>query len=226
MNLFRLPKATLNALFAFGIAGLVVALTSKHTSLQPSSTATSEPKVTAPIADYAITPYTPSGYPKTFAKYGNRMPELESFRRKAAEKAASNETCDRVELAEISDQGTYSNMQFFVDCANETRFRFSESDLMDSNAAAVSEQNKALSASEAGRACADLIKANATHPSTVSINYFAAGSSHEELAVGNTRITVPFKAKNSFGTELEYLATCTFNPSSNNRGEITIAERS
>ena len=176
------------------------------------------------IDEYVLTPYTRASWPKTFDKYGDRMPQLERFRRLAAEAAARNSECDKVIASEISDQGTYSSMQFFVDCENMKRFRFSESELTAGNAVAASEESKAYSLSEATTLCRSLIENNVVHPSTLSVNLLDVGY-QKFPSTGNVWTKINFKAKNSFGLELKYQAKCIFKPQDPN-GEITINERS
>lgn len=194
----------------------------KSQAANPTNIANQQKK--AEIPDYVLSPYTEESYPKTFAKYGNRMPELERFRKLAAEIAATNPECDKVIASEVSDRGTYSDMQFFVDCENMKRYRFSESELAQGNTMAVSEVDKAYSMSEATSLCKDLIKQSVVHPSTLDMNLFDVGYK-KFPANGNVWISIDFKAKNSFGLELKYQAKCIFQPENPN-GEITISERS
>ena len=74
-------------------------------SVGTASSKASAPKAKphkAEISSYALTPYTPDQYPKTFAKFGSRMDELEAYRRKAAETAARNPQCKQVDGSELS----------------------------------------------------------------------------------------------------------------------------
>ena len=206
-----MKKYLLLLFFAFGATSLDVVA-------EPSN---------SKIPDWLIEPYTKKGWPSTFAKFKDRMPELQKYRVLAAEKAASDRACTEVVAAEISGQSTYSNMQFFVDCSTATgsykRFRFSESDLNNPGTPLVSEGDKALSRTEAITYCAKLIENNANYPSTVEINYFGADYRKFET-LGNTKAYLNFKAKNAFGLKLKYKAICTFGPSNPN-GEIVIRER-
>lgn len=175
------------------------------------------------IDEYVLTPYTRDSWPKTFEKYGDRMPELEKYRRLAAEATARNPECDKVISSDISDEGSYASMQFFVDCENMKRFRFSEAELGSGNAVAASEESKAFSRDEATSLCKSLIESNVVHPSTLSLNMFDVGY-QKFPGTGNVWITIDFKAKNSFGLELKYQAKCIFAPRNPN-GEIAIKER-
>ena len=180
----------------------------------------------ATISYYALTPYTRDQYPKTFAKYGSRMQELEAYRLKAADAAASNLQCKQVDMVEISDsRGSVNNMNFWVDCNYDTkmvRFRFTESEL-NSQVDAVSEANKSWSKAQASELCAELIRQSVNFPSTLGINKFDYGFKKFE-PLGNVAVWMNFKAKNAFDMELKYEAKCIFQPGNPN-GEIKIKER-
>ena len=178
----------------------------------------------APIEPYALTPYTRSQYPKTFAKYGTRMAEVEAYRRKAAEAAARNPQCQKVTTAEISSfRGSINNMHFWVDCNDGgKRFNFTEREL-DANVAAVTQSEKAFSKATALSLCEELIKRSVNYPSTLGINRWDVGYKKFE-PLGNVKVAMNFKAKNAFNLELKYKAICTFEPGNPN-GEIVIKER-
>ena len=128
---------------------------------------------------------------------------------------------------EISTSATYNNMQFFVDCETPSggfkRFRFTESQLNIPSSPAISESDKAYSEFQAAKLCEGLIKNNANYPSTVKANFFNVGYRKFE-PLGNVQVSMNFKAKNAFGLELKYKATCLFKPGNPN-GEIRIKER-
>ena len=180
------------------------------------------------IPDWLLEPYTKKGYPSTFKKFKDRMPDLQRYRIAAANKAASNTSCKKVAMAEISDRSTYSNMQFWVDCEKQdgtyTRFRFTESELDNQNSVAISESNKAYSKERAGMLCKELIKRSVNYPSTLGVNTFDYGY-RKFPTLGNVEVAMDFKAKNAFNLELKYTARCLFKPGNPN-GEITIKERS
>ena len=81
------------------------------------------------VSKGALHPYTREHYPDTFAKYGSRINDIERYRKKAALKAASSPTCDFVTTSELSGRSTIGNLQFWADCKNGTRIRFSEDEL-------------------------------------------------------------------------------------------------
>ena len=178
----------------------------------------------APIESYVLDPYTRSGWPSTFAKYGPRMGEIEAYRRKAAELAASNRQCKKVTASNVSSyKGSLNNLHFWVDCNDGMkRFNFTEREL-DANVAAVTQAEKAFSKAQAGKLCEKLITRSVNYPSTLGINNWDFGFKKFE-PLGNVKVWMDFKAKNAFGLELKYTATCTFEPGNPN-GEIVVKER-
>lgn len=229
----KLIPLSLIALTCVGTAGCVPAEQNKDQALKPQAerpkAKASAPKPKphkAEIKSWALTPYTRDQYPKTFATYGSRIAEVEAYRRKAAEAAARNPHCKQVDAAEISTfKGSVQNMHFWVDCNMDTkivRFRFTEGEL-DRQVAAVTETEKAFSKEQAGELCKGLIRQSVNHPSTLGINGWDYGYKRFE-PLGNTKVWMYFKAKNGFGLELKYTATCTFHPGNPN-GEIQIKER-
>ena len=187
-----------------------------------SSPATSSHK--AEIPDYALSPYTADQYPKLFAAFGSRIADIERLRRSAAEKAAASPTCDRVEIVEVSqERSSLSDLNFFVDCANTTRVRFSETELASAGPAA-SETQKAWGEAEARNACEDLIRQSATIPTSVKVHSFLGTSVYKAPSTGNVVVTSDFDAKNAFGTEIGYRAKCYFQPGIAT-GKVEISQR-
>jgi len=216
------------------IAGL--ALVSVLTACgDPSKTSSSGPGASAPsspansnhkaeISDYVLSPYTADQYPKLFAAFGSRINDVERLRHAAAERAAASPTCDRVEVAELSqDRSSLSDLNYFVDCANTIRFRFSETELATAGPAA-SETQKAWGEAEARNACEDLIRQSATIPTSVKVHSFLGTSVHKAPSTGNVVVTSDFDAKNAFGTEIGYRAKCYFEPGVAT-GKVEISQR-
>ena len=116
-------------------------------------------------------------------------------------------------------------MHFWVDCNADTspvRFRFTEREL-DAQVAAVSQADKSFSKTQAGKLCEKLIERSVNYPSTLGVNNWDFGFKKFE-PLGNVKVWMNFKAKNAFGLELKYTATCTFEPGNPN-GEIVVKER-
>ena len=196
---------------------------SSSTTEAPASSSPATSSHKAEISDYALTPYTADQYPKLFAAFGSRINDVERLRRAAAEKAAASPTCDRVEIVELSNRSSLSDLNYFVDCANTTRFRFSETEL-SSAGPAVSESQKAWGVTEARRACEDLIRQNATIPTSVKVHSFLGTKVYKAPATGNVVVTSDFDAKNAFGTEIGYRAKCYFQPGVAT-GKVEISQR-
>jgi hypothetical protein len=175
--------------------------------------------------DYVLEPYTrEGGYSKTLNKFGTRISELEKYRKIAAYAAIDSGKCDKVYASDISDRSTLDNLQFFVDCDNDQRFRFTEAELKRKGGVAKSEEEKAWSKSNATAECQTMVKANARFPSTVDFHWFTGTSSFKAQMTGNVVVSINFDAKNSLGNELSYTARCVFQPSIA-KGEITIVPR-
>jgi hypothetical protein len=224
-TLYAATAAVFVLVMAHAVNNAPSADATRQQAIKTQSVSTSAPAkpYRAPIEPSATTPYTAAGgYEKTVATYGPRLTELQSYRVKAANAAAANETCDKVIMSEISTmRGGLNDMHFFVDCENGTRFRFSEAEL-DANAAAVSESDKALTPDQARDRCQRLINDAATHPSTVRINWLS-GSYGKFNQTGATEYRVNFAAKNSFGTELKFRARCLFQ--TDGGSELTLKEQ-
>lgn len=221
--------------FPVSIAGMVLVAAMTACGDPATTTAASDSIASAPtplatsnhkaeIPDYVLSPYTADQHPKLFAAFGSRIADVERLRRAAAEKAAATPTCDRVEFAQLSlDRSSLSDLNYFVDCANTTRFRFSETEL-SSAGPAVSESQKAWGETEARRACEDLIRQNATIPTSVKVHSFLGTKVYKAPATGNVVVTSDFDAKNAFGTEIGYQAKCYFQPGVAT-GKVEISQR-
>ena len=198
--------------------------TSSSNTEAPASSLPATSSHKAEISDYALSPYTPDQYPKLFAAFGSRIADVERLRRSAAEKAAASPTCDRVEIVELSqERSSLSDLNYFVDCANTTRFRFSETELASAGPAA-SETQKAWGEAEARNACEDLIRQSATIPTSVKVHSFLGTSVYKAPSTGNVVVTSDFDAKNAFGTEIGYRAKCYFQPGVAT-GKVEISQR-
>lgn len=84
------------------------------------------------IAPDAISSYSEADrkhYPKLFARLGKRVFEVGDLGKKAALLAIKKDQCDRVIYVDVSDRSSRDDLQFFVDCANETRVRVSEAEI-------------------------------------------------------------------------------------------------
>jgi hypothetical protein len=100
-----------------------------------------EPKAAEPVfgAD-ALATYGEADrriYPRLSAALGPRFSELNDLIRRAAIVAIRSGQCDAVSYADVSEQSTRAEMHFYVDCANRTRVRISESQLATGRASEI-----------------------------------------------------------------------------------------
>lgn len=173
------------------------------------------------IRSYALDPYTPDQYPKLIAKYKTRLKEVQVMRRRAAEMAIDSGKCDYVETVEISDsKSALRDVRFFVDCTNQERFYLSENEIKNSSPARA-ESEKAWSTDSARTACRELIKDNATIPSSVDIHVFGSDV-YRSQTDGRVVIKFNFDAKNKYGAEVGYVANCYFEPQRAGTLEISL----
>lgn len=117
-------------LLVIGVIGTLID-DDKTSGPKVSSNTSSAPKVTdyaSRIRPYAYDPYTPDFYPKTVAKFGPRLREIEQHRQTALRKAIDTGKCDFAEVVELSIKSTLTNLIYWVDCENGQRFWFDEGD--------------------------------------------------------------------------------------------------
>lgn len=97
---------------------------------QPS-TEKKVPKVIV-IDPGADVPMTPDQYPQTFLALGAaEFERANALIASDARQAAADERCDRVSTSMVSDRSMRGDIQTFVDCANNTRFRYEEGRLSE-----------------------------------------------------------------------------------------------
>lgn len=116
----------------------------------------------APIADYALSPYTRAGYPKAFAAWGAKgIKKIERLRKIAADHAALSAECDSVDVVEFSDRSVPpDSVVIWVDCANQRRFYFSEAELKASgDVVSETQKGQRVTAAQANDSCIAAFKA-------------------------------------------------------------------
>lgn len=164
------------------------------------------------ISSYALSPYTKQGYPKTIAKYGSRLSEIEKFRRKAAEMAIDSGKCDFVEMVELSDKkSSLKHLHFWVDCRNKQRIYLDEFQIAGKGQV-LTEEDKSWTKESAIAACQQAIKDRALIPSEVDIHTILGTTFYKAPTTHNVVLNMSFDAKNALGVELPYMATCHFEP--------------
>ncbi|MCK5189464.1 MAG: DUF4124 domain-containing protein [Methylococcales bacterium] len=80
---------------------------------------------------FAIPPYTADELPALVKQFEARLPEIEKFRRLAAQKALATGECIRVEVDELSVKSKADQLVIKVDCSSAKTFRFNEAELVD-----------------------------------------------------------------------------------------------
>ncbi len=80
---------------------------------------------------FAIPPYDPDKLPAIVKQFENRLPEIEKFRRLAAQKALATGECQRVEADELNLKSQEDSLVFLVDCSSGKSFYFNETELAD-----------------------------------------------------------------------------------------------
>lgn len=78
---------------------------------------------------FSIPPYVPDQLPDLVNNYQYRLPEIERFRRLAAEKALASGQCTRVEASELHATSTKKTLVFLVSCSSGKSFYFTEKEL-------------------------------------------------------------------------------------------------
>lgn len=78
---------------------------------------------------FAIPPYDPNKLPELVKKFEQRLPEIEKFRRLAAQKALTSGQCTRVEGDELNIKSTMEQLVFQIECSSGKSFFYNETDL-------------------------------------------------------------------------------------------------
>lgn len=78
---------------------------------------------------FAIPPYNPEQLPPQVENFAARLPEIERFRRLAAEKALATDHCGRVEAVELNTQSTQDALVFLVDCSSGKKYYLTEQEI-------------------------------------------------------------------------------------------------
>jgi hypothetical protein len=78
---------------------------------------------------YAIPAYDPDKLSGLVKQFELRLPEIEKFRRLAAQKALASGKCQRVEADELNQKSTQELLVFLINCSTGTSFHFNETEL-------------------------------------------------------------------------------------------------
>lgn len=79
---------------------------------------------------FAIPVYDPDKLPGQLKPFESRLPDVEKFRRLAAQKALASGECQRIEADELTAKSKLDQLTFLINCSTGKTFYFSESDLV------------------------------------------------------------------------------------------------
>jgi len=80
---------------------------------------------------YAIPPYDPDTLPELIKPFEERLPDVEQFRRLAAQKALATGECQRVEADELNKKSTQDQLVVMINCSSGKTYYYNESDLSE-----------------------------------------------------------------------------------------------
>lgn len=218
---------------AFSFIGGLCSLTKDTPASSPNALAmigrsqegSSAPVAAAPEVDPSVyEAYTRQGYPKTFAKWGAAgVRRIDALRKAAAETVARNPSCDRVMLAELSDNQSSppSQPKVFVDCENGQRFYLGPDDV-NTPVSSQTEKGARLGTQDLVGRCTEAVRARLNFPSTMNRNIWSI-SQRQAQTLGNWVVEFDFKAENAFGRRLPASARCVTTPEGET--DVTIVER-
>jgi len=78
---------------------------------------------------YAIPTYDPDKLSPLVKQFESRLPDIEKFRRLAAQKALATGKCQRVEADELNFKSKQDLLVFLVNCSSGASFHFDETEL-------------------------------------------------------------------------------------------------
>lgn len=79
---------------------------------------------------FAIPPYDPEKLPAQVKPFETRLPDVEKFRRLAAQKALASGECQRIETDELTAKSKLDQLNFLINCSSGKTFLFNEADLV------------------------------------------------------------------------------------------------
>lgn len=79
---------------------------------------------------FAIPPYDPEKLPAQVKPFESRLPDVEKFRRLAAQKALASGECQRIEADELTAKSKPDQLTFLVNCSSGKTFLLNEAELV------------------------------------------------------------------------------------------------
>ncbi|MGR8930058.1 MAG: DUF4124 domain-containing protein [Gammaproteobacteria bacterium] len=80
---------------------------------------------------FAVPPYDPDNLPTSVKPFEERLPDIEKFRRLAAQKALATGDCQRVEADELNTRSRREQLVFLVNCSSGTTYYYNEAELAE-----------------------------------------------------------------------------------------------
>lgn len=162
------------------------------------------------IAAGALSNYTRTGFPRTYAEWGDDgVVRIMKHERSAALLVAESPKCDLVELVGLSSKSRApDDVVSFVDCRNKQRFVISAADLEVGSVFSQAERSN-VSTGEAVARCQEAVRARLKFPSSASFGWLSSSAFRNETT-GNVRASVEFEAMNSLGARVPHRAVCVF----------------
>lgn len=160
------------------------------------------------ILPHALTTYTRTGYPKTFATWGDAgIARIMEHERRAALLVAQNPECDLVEIVGLSSRShAPDNIVSFIDCRNGQRFIVSADELARGRTASEAERN-AVSDGEAIVMCHEAARRQVKFPSSADFGIFS-NATRRVPRTGAILVQADFEAMNGFGAMIPQRAQC------------------
>jgi len=78
---------------------------------------------------FAIPPYDPEKLSALVKPFASRLPDIEKFRRLAAQKALAGGECQRIEADELTAKSKADQLTFLINCSSGKTFLYNEADL-------------------------------------------------------------------------------------------------
>jgi len=160
------------------------------------------------ILPLALSTYTRTGYPKTFATWGDAgVARIMEHERRAALLVAQSPKCDVVALVGLSSRSRApDNIVSYIDCKNGQRFVVSADELARGRTASESERST-MSDGEAIVMCHEAARMQLKFPSSADFGIFSNATSRVPRT-GAILVQADFEALNGFGAMIPQRARC------------------
>lgn len=159
----------------------------------------------------------------TYKRFSAKTKEINDLKVAAAKKAIDTDKCDHVSsVLFLRRESTLSNFKFMIDCEEGKRIEVYSSDL-SSSAPLKTNDEKAVTRSEAITQCKILIVERLVNKSSVRFSEIFGSSYYKAPTTGNVRLNLDFEASNKLGQSIKHQAVCIISP--DGEGEVTIYEK-